>query len=695
MRQIIPDVRARTAVLTLSTNYKTLTGTLGEMQNSAGSTEEAYKKMADTIANKFKDLRNEISAAVLKSESFKTALDEVTKSSGQAAEGIGKLAASAVNVSGRVLTGYGALASFNSAMWELNDVTLELSAAQKKAEERLQAVNQATGLNIKSSKEMFELLKLGVIEYDKQSGAITANTLNLDLYKKGVLHAGQAGQDFVKISQQTTDDLAAIGDEIAANSEETTQAVADEMAAVADEMTQLADKTKTAGSTISADLAAIGDEIVAVGVNQKEALTEMFLSLARLAREGKSETDEYKTLMNEIDQLQKEMAQKSIDTPKEAYKIRLADLKLALAQEKISQSEFNSQMLALNKQHWADEVKILTDSLAETKRKLDAGEIEYKEYETAVLALREAQTKLAGATTAADTAMSNAGDTAAGATKKYATAAERLGLTADQALEVKYRLGELKRPADAAGDALIEAGRKGENAAAAAEISWADFADQVNVSVGDLKQAVKEVTAEMAAAQRHMEEWRLQTKRKTFSSSVPAELEKFVDADATILQAEISRQQKIIYSFSKWISPEQKVKARKVLSGLNELLRKLDSNGYATGGKVPGSGTGDTVPAMLTPGEIVLPVPVLKSGRVAEFLAGLKYQLPMPQINLPQINLPKMQYFATGGQVQPTAPTETINVNLNVGGQQFPGTFERETGLEFINALESAQMAMS
>lgn len=60
LRMLIPDVEARTGVLALVQNFDVLKETLEEMDNAAGATEAAYKKMADTPANQLKLLRNEI-----------------------------------------------------------------------------------------------------------------------------------------------------------------------------------------------------------------------------------------------------------------------------------------------------------------------------------------------------------------------------------------------------------------------------------------------------------------------------------------------------------------------------------------------------------------------------------------------------------------------------------------------------------
>lgn len=60
LRLLIPDVEARTGVLALTQNFDSLKAVLGEMDQAAGSTQEAYEKMAATPANQLKLLKNEI-----------------------------------------------------------------------------------------------------------------------------------------------------------------------------------------------------------------------------------------------------------------------------------------------------------------------------------------------------------------------------------------------------------------------------------------------------------------------------------------------------------------------------------------------------------------------------------------------------------------------------------------------------------
>jgi phage-related protein len=72
--------------------------------------------------------------------------------------------------------------------------------------------------------------------------------------------------------------------------------------------------------------------------------------------------------------------------------------------------------------------------------------------------------------------------------------------------------------------------------------------------------------------------------------------------------------------------------------GLNRPLPTNLSLGLANGGRVPGSGSGDIVPAMLTPGEVVMSVPAVKR-------YGLDYLLGL-----------NAQKFAGGGQALPITP---------------------------------------
>lgn len=672
MRQIIPDVRARTAVLSLSANYDTLKDSLSQMNQAAGSTEAAFAKMIDTIDNKFKLLKSTVVAAILKNKDFSESLDTLADKSSGAAAGIGTLTSSLLTFSSHIVTGWAALVSYHDAFWDLNEVTLALNKSQSEWETRLAAVNTATGLNIKSSQEMFELIKLGVIEYDKQSGVVKANAVNLGLYKDGLLEAGTAGKDFVKSGTQMTDEMGFIGDEIA----------------------DLETKAKTFGKSfaaVGADMAGVGDEIAGLSESttklsaaERTALQnlvdESVISLGKLTAAGRAESAEFIAIQKAMNAAQKRLIADRNATASKSYDIDLANLKLALAKGILSQKEFNRQMLALNKQHWSDEVKTLSDALAETKAKLDAGKIEYSEYEAAVLKLKEAQIKLAEASSTADDAM------------------------------------------EAAGKTGKEAGTVAGSTAGAAAAAWQALADQIGMTVADTKDAlaaigkdINDTITQLDKARMKMNQWakeraemeKKRTARKSFSTSAKAQVDKFNGADDSAIRDEINRQQKIIYSLSEWVSPEQKQTARDVINALEQLLK--DRRGFASGGTVPGSGSGDTVPAMLTPGEFVVKKAVVKALGLDFFaainrgllpkmvqgfnLGGLVAQMPRPQINLPALNLP-VQRLASGGAVQNPMPGETITVNLNLSGADHAGIFPKDEGLALIDALQTAAHSM-
>ena len=86
----------------------------------------------------------------------------------------------------------------------------------------------------------------------------------------------------------------------------------------------------------------------------------------------------------------------------------------------------------------------------------------------------------------------------------------------------------------------------------------------------------------------------------------------------------------------------------------------------AEGGSVPGAGEGDTVPAMLTPGEYVISKPVVNTIGTAflDMLNSIKSGFSVPKFNAAGIPA-----FAGGGSV---GSLETFNLNLNVGSEKIP-----------------------
>lgn len=100
---------------------------------------------------------------------------------------------------------------------------------------------------------------------------------------------------------------------------------------------------------------------------------------------------------------------------------------------------------------------------------------------------------------------------------------------------------------------------------------------------------------------------------------------------------------------------------------------------FNEGGSVFGSGLGDTVKALLTPGEYVM-----KKGAVQQF--GTDFMNNINQGIAPE-------RFAMGGGVGGVAEGgETINVNFNVNGSEATGTFSKNNAtMEFIDQLKISE----
>jgi len=122
-------------------------------------------------------------------------------------------------------------------------------------------------------------------------------------------------------------------------------------------------------------------------------------------------------------------------------------------------------------------------------------------------------------------------------------------------------------------------------------------------------------------------------------------------------------------------------------AALEALIKELGSSGtlgFNEGGDVPGFGTGDTVKALLTPGEYVV-----NRKSVEKFGAGF-----FDSIN--QGTMPKK--YATGGVVKngssvSSTNTKTINVNLSLNGASAMGSFEDNAATRtLLSQLESASL---
>ena len=377
MRQIIPDVRARTAVSSLTQNFDQLHETLDRMTDSAGSMEEASQKMLDTVGNQFTLLKNRIAAGILSNNDFRDTLQNVTEHSKETADAIGILASKILSLTSTTLKGWGALISFADAHFQYQKALFDVMDAQDKFKPRLDAVNQATGLSIKTSKELVSLVEMGVVSYDKQTKALKINAISLDLYKKGLLKAGVAGKDFVN---------------------------------VADHLAETTQKAKPPT-----------DELAASGTKQAEVMDKQTLSAEKL-KEALKGVSEQSSIANA------------------AYKLSQKELELSLAQGKITEDEFRQQRLQAEKQHWVkmidlrrSSIKAMADAGKEGSKEYMESLAKLRDAETHVINIDK---ELAKSTAKTGDAMLKAGSKGKEGAKTAEAAwqflADRVGMTVDE-----------------------------------------------------------------------------------------------------------------------------------------------------------------------------------------------------------------------------------------------------------------------
>jgi hypothetical protein len=113
--------------------------------------------------------------------------------------------------------------------------------------------------------------------------------------------------------------------------------------------------------------------------------------------------------------------------------------------------------------------------------------------------------------------------------------------------------------------------------------------------------------------------------------------------------------------------------------------------GFAGGGRVPGAGGGDTVPAMLTPGEFVT-----RAAAVRRYGAGLFEALNQQRFEfgglVDAIHSRPGPHFAEGGLVGAAASTP---VHLHIGGGTYPMSASSGVAAALVGAAKHSQMVSS
>lgn len=648
--------------------------------------------------------------AVLKATQIGTWLTSVA--------GAGNLAAGGLNLVAIAMKGALIVAAINAviqvgklvkAFFDLRSESEKLADTKKlqagldeNVAKQLEKINQQTGLNIKSVKEYIALQKAGVIVRNQESDALEANKGALGKYREATSKTGEAQVATLQAQNDYNEALDALRiglpktvagvDSYALKMADLKIALAQDKISQDEYNQQTLAATKKHWSAMVETRQAAVDKMKNAGKSGTDEyakavlfLREAELELIETETETKKAIDSTGTAFDKNKQRLKDALdgwQAVADEGVANYVLALTDLDIALAKGRITEAQYHEKSLKAEKEHW---VKMVATRAAALATMAAAGLKGTSEYTDALQQLKDAELELITVENQLQQEIPATSKAMNVSESAWAAFAKKVGLTVD----------ELKNVVEPAAKAA-EAGRK---AATVSEAAWEAFARKVGMTTAELKSAVAGVMKDIEEANDSLKAWREQTQRKTFSASVEAQVEKFADAGEEVLLAEIKHQQETLYSLSQWVSPEQKVKAREILNALEELLREKQRTGFNTGGAVPGSGSSDTVPAMLTPGEFVIRKSVVNTLGTNFFRAlnnGLSLnRLNLPSLSVPEIKVPNVQHFATGGMVQEIGGGETITVNLDFGGKTRAGLYARDEGLALVNDLHAASLTCS
>lgn len=254
---------------------------------------------------------------------------------------------------------------------------------------------------------------------------------------------------------------------------------------------------------------------------------------------------------------------------------------------------------------------------------------------------------LAEAQTAAAKGDAGAAEKAAAGAEKFAQAAEQLGSGLDKTSQAIGIVGEAGKIAAAAATA---AGQANEKAAAGA-------AQQVD----DLQRKITE-----------LEKWLGELELKKRVVKIEAEIGQASGSIAKI-QAELAALQNKTIEIT---TIHRSVEAR-AAGG------PVGIKGYAAGGKLPGYGGGDRIPALLEAGEFILRKEAVRHW-------GLEKLFALNSLRLPR--------FAAGGLVMPSATAtgggsgggasrDIVDLRFDIGGKRHTVQSSRETAMQLAGAL--------
>ena len=411
------------------------------------------------------------------------------------------------------------------------------------------------------------------------------------------------------------------------------------MALIGDEIAELR-------ASVGNDMGAIGDEILelaaaaeAAAANTAEGLQKLIdsyaIKLAEMVNEGKNYTQEFIDLQEKMNKAQEKLLAVHREDAKNSYEAQLADLKISLAKEKITQEQYNRESLKLEKQHWQE---ILKTRKAALKEIADAGKRGSEEYKKALLEVKQAE------------------------------------------LELVKTEKKLKDAVEDTAKEMGNAGDEGKKGAETAELAWEKLAEVIGISVDTLKQAVAEVSGEVAAAYKSLQQleqevsarvWGMTPEEYGDGMSDPV-FRSFNSMSKSELEAELQRLQGRRAS---GVATGDELVA---IETINNLLAAFNS------------GTTDLITrydvntAQTEENTTALDANTAEIGRIVRAYEGFNLSgLQTPHFDFPEL---------ASARDQTTQPERTIALDLRVeGGQVYQATIPQTPGEAFLREVERAK----
>ncbi|RLE59400.1 MAG: phage tail tape measure protein, partial [Thermoprotei archaeon] len=151
--------------------------------------------------------------------------------------------------------------------------------------------------------------------------------------------------------------------------------------------------------------------------------------------------------------------------------------------------------------------------------------------------------------------------------------ADNVDYISDAYLGLEKQLGLTREQTQTLMEKLEDAGYEGKHGGEISGAAWNAFAAALHTTVAALKAAISEVRTEIDKSMDHLEAWRKQAERTSFTVSISAHVGNFKNSTDKEIRAEVSRLRGVAASLSEWVTPEQKHDALETIRELEKYTR--------------------------------------------------------------------------------------------------------------------------